>query len=202
MKTIVIASNNNGKIKEIKHIFANSSFQFISQAELNIPEIAETGLTFIENAIIKARHVAQFTKHPVLADDSGLVIPKFNYQPGLYSARFADKHQSLLSNTEFLLQSLCKNALVKPDAYFYSAIVYLQNETDPMPLIGEGIWHGKICENARGNQGFGYDPIFYLPEYQCTAAELSSEIKNQISHRAIALKELVKKMESYLCPIS
>jgi XTP/dITP diphosphohydrolase len=192
--SIIIATSNVGKIKEFRALL--SSKKCIPQGELNITDADETGCTFVENALIKARHASRVSNMPAIADDSGLVIPILNGQPGIYSSRFAGEHATDQDNIARVL-SLLQKALPNqnqnnnlPDAFFYCAIALIQHADDPTPLFGTGILKGKIVTNPKGTDGFGYDPIFYLPEYECTLAELSSTQKNAISHRARALQAL------------
>jgi XTP/dITP diphosphohydrolase len=186
----VLASNNKGKIEEINALLNKLNINIKPQAEFNIPEIPETATTFIENALIKARHACSLASLPALADDSGLVVPALGGEPGLYSARYAgtgiDK-----DNNDKLIEKLKKLELNHCPAYFYCVLVLLQHPTDPSPMIAEGFWHGEIILTPRGTNGFGYNPIFLLPELQLTVAELSLEQKNQLSHRAQALKKLM-----------
>lgn len=188
MKEIILATSNAGKIKELQALLAPT--QCLSQIDLDISSADETGLSFIENALIKARHASNIAKKPALADDSGLVVPALNGEPGLYSARFAGLEASDLENMQLLLTKMASFEGQAREAYFYCAIALVQNETDPTPLFATGLFKGIITTAPAGEEGFGYDPIFYVPEYQCTAAQLPKAIKNQISHRAKALEQL------------
>lgn len=190
---IIFASNNQGKIDELQNLLSNSTIQIVPQSEYDVKEIAETGLTFVENAILKARHASQVTGFPAIADDSGLVVPSLQGAPGIYSARYAGEKATAKQNIEKLLQALTQQK--EREAYFYCVLVFLKQADDPTPLICEGAWHGKILEKPQGEKGFGYDPIFYVPEKNCSSAELSIEIKNQISHRGQALRLLVEKLK-------
>ncbi len=191
MPTWVIASNNSGKIKEINNFLHEKNIILRSQLSLGIKEVPETGKTFVENALIKARHACAEANLPALADDSGLVVPCLNGEPGLYSARYAgtsnpkDNINKLISN----LKNLNPNATSFP-AYFYCVIVLLKTPEDPSPLIAEGRWHGNIILQPRGEHGFGYDPIFLDPELNMTAAEMGLEQKQARSHRGQALHQL------------
>lgn len=186
MKKIVLATSNAGKIAELQALL--SPIDCISQHTLGIDSPPETGLSFIENAILKARHASLHSGQPALADDSGLVVPALQGRPGIYSARFAGVDACDKDNIHHLLQSLQQTNDEKRHAFFYCAIAYLTHETDPTPIITTGTLHGIITWEERGENGFGYDPIFYLPSAQCTLAELPIFQKNNISHRAIALK--------------
>lgn len=186
LKKIVLASNNQGKLQELQSILAN--YKCISQGELGIEEVEETGTTFIENAIIKAKNAAAYANMPALADDSGLVVPALNGDPGVYSARYAHKNAKDSENIDKLLSELKPNQSRK--AYFYCVIAYMGSATDPTPIIAEGVWHGEILNAPKGTGGFGYDPIFLVPEYGKSAAELDRILKNKISHRAKALANL------------
>ncbi len=188
--TTVLATGNAGKIKEFSALL--SSKKCIPQRELGIEDAPETGETFIENALLKARHASTVSNMPSLADDSGLVIPALGGKPGIYSARFAGLNASSQDNMDLVLREL-REALLdgeKVDAYFYCVIVILQHAKDPTPVFGIGRLKGRIVFEPKGTNGFGYDPIFYLPEYECTLAELSADEKNKISHRARAVKAL------------
>lgn len=186
--TIVLATSNSGKIKEIQAIL--HPIHCIAQSELGIGGVEETGLSFVENAILKARFTSHYAKQPALADDSGLVVPALQGEPGIYSARYAGNNASDEDNVH---QLLTRMSPLKDDdraAYFYCAIAVVQHEADPTPIIATGVFKGFITLHPAGTGGFGYDPVFYVPEYQCTAAELPASIKNKISHRAKALVQL------------
>jgi XTP/dITP diphosphohydrolase len=187
--SIVLATGNIGKINEFKALL--QSKPCIPQRALGINDADETGLTFIENALIKARHASRISNMPAIADDSGLVVPALQDRPGIYSSRFAGDQATDQDNINHLLK-LLKNQTntTKIDAYFYCVIVFIQHADDPTPLFGTGRLDGHIVTNPTGTHGFGYDPIFYLKEYDCTLAELPAAIKNTLSHRAQALKAL------------
>lgn len=193
---VVLASNNPGKIRELQAALLPLDYKLISQAASGVGEIAETGLTFVENALIKARHVCQEAKLPAIADDSGLVVPSLQGQPGIYSARYAGPNASAQDNIKKLLCELQHTPDHQRDAYFYCVLVYLKHADDPMPVICQGIWHGKILTAPQGVDGFGYDPIFYVSGENKSAAELSIATKNQISHRGQAMQGLIKLLES------
>lgn len=188
MNEIILATSNKGKIAELEAILA--PIHCISQAQSGIDTPEETGLTFIENAILKARHTSRLANKPALADDSGLVVQALNGQPGIYSARFAGSHASDEDNISLLLAKLADTPDNARQAYFYCAIALVQHAEDPTPLIATGKLIGSIAKNRAGEHGFGYDPVFYIPAEQCTVAQLPAKIKNTISHRAQALKQL------------
>ncbi|QEY52779.1 RdgB/HAM1 family non-canonical purine NTP pyrophosphatase [Legionella longbeachae] len=188
MKKIVLATSNAGKIKELNTLLA--PIECIPQATLGISDAVENGLSFIENALIKARHASLYANEPALADDSGLVVPALNGAPGIYSARYAGSHATDVENINLLLENMSLLTSEHREAWFYCAIALVQHAKDPTPIITTGICKGFIHDNPAGEGGFGYDPIFYLPEYQCTMAQLPAKLKNNISHRAQALKKL------------
>lgn len=194
MKTIVLGTNNQGKVRELQEMLTGSGYKIIAQSEFSVPDTDETGLTFIENAILKARHTAKITGLPAIADDSGLAVDVLGGAPGIYSARYAGEHGNDQQNIDKLLSELKNVPDEKRHAYFYCALVFMRHADDPTPLICLGKWHGKILHRQRGEGGFGYDPIFYIPELDCSAAELSHEQKSQISHRGQALKQLLKQL--------
>lgn len=194
MKKIVIASNNQGKIREFKQIFASFGIEIISQSELNVPEVEEPFITFVENSLHKARHCSKHTGLPALADDSGLCVSALDGVPGIYSARYAGEPKSDQANINKLLLTL-KNEKLR-SAYFYCSLVFVRNESDPQPIIAEGIFEGQIATQQSGTNGHGYDPIFYLPQYESTVAEIDENIKNKISHRGKALSQLLSKLKT------
>lgn len=185
---IILATNNTGKIAELTAIL--SPMQCISQQIMGIESPEETGLSFIENAILKARHSSRYSNKPALADDSGLVVDALNGQPGIYSARFAGPSAKDQDNIALLLEKMAHLDGEHRHAYFYCAIALVQHADDPTPLIATGRCFGEITKAPQGDNGFGYDPVFYRPDYKCTFAELSAAIKNTISHRAKALMQL------------
>jgi XTP/dITP diphosphohydrolase len=172
------------------------NFEIVPQSEYGVPDVPETGLTFIENALIKARHASQFTGLPAISDDSGLLVSALNDAPGLYSARFAGEHCDHDANINKLLQ-LLQNTEDRR-ARFYCVLVFISHAKDPTPLIGEGVWYGEILRARRGENGFGYDPIFFDNNENRSAAELDSVTKNQISHRGRALQCLLEKLQNKL----
>ncbi|OCG32811.1 non-canonical purine NTP pyrophosphatase, RdgB/HAM1 family [Gilliamella sp. Fer2-1] len=196
MQKIVLATNNQGKVNELQRLLADAGFDIVAQSQFNVPDANETGLTFIENAILKARHTAKLTGLPAIADDSGLSVDALGGQPGIYSARYAGEHGNDQSNNQKLLDALKNVPKEKRTAYFYCALVFMRHENDPTPIICLGKWHGLILNEAQGDGGFGYDPLFYVPELGCTAAQLTKEQKSQISHRGQALKQLISKIKT------
>ncbi|BAP55627.1 NTP phosphatase [Thioploca ingrica] len=190
MKPIVLASNNSGKLREFAQILATFDYQVIPQSQFEVPEVAETGLSFVENALIKARQASQHTRLPAMADDSGIEVDALQGAPGIYSARFAGIGASDEDNNRLLLKKLTITPEIQRTARYHCVIVYMHHPNDPMPLICQGTWEGHIIHEPRGENGFGYDPLFYVPTHHCTSAELSPEIKNQLSHRGQALRAL------------
>lgn len=188
MKEIILATSNSGKIKELQHLLA--PVQCVAQNTLGIHSPEENGLSFIENAIIKARHASLLADKPALADDSGLVIPALKGEPGIYSSRYAGINATDKDNIKLLLANMTHMYSEQRHAFFYCAIALVQHATDPTPIIATGRFDGSISTSPSGEEGFGYDPIFYVTEYQCTAAQLPATIKNTISHRAKALNQL------------
>jgi XTP/dITP diphosphohydrolase len=193
IKELLLATSNAGKIEEFKAIL--SPIRCIPQNTLHIESADETGLSFIENAIIKARHASRLANMPALADDSGLVVPALHGEPGIYSARYAGMHATDDDNIELLLTKLVHVEEEQRSAYFYCALALVQHAEDPAPLVATGQLIGKISKERQGEHGFGYDPVFYLADQRCTAAQLSPQIKNTISHRALALKQLRAMMK-------
>ncbi len=192
---LVLASGNKGKLKELRHVLEPLHLKVHSQADFKVAAVAETGLTFVENALLKAREAARVSKLPALGDDSGLVVDALKGQPGIYSARFAGDNASDRDNNELLLEKLSGVIAERRQAAFYCCLVLLQHHRDPAPIIATGIWHGTILEAPRGSGGFGYDPLFYDPQLGTTAAELSMAEKAQVSHRGKALKALIGKLK-------
>jgi len=186
----VLASGNSGKLSEIQALLAPSSIEVLPQSEFGVESIEETSTTFVENALLKARHVAAATSLPTIADDSGLVVDALAGAPGINSARFAGPDNQDYDNVTKLLALLEDVADEKRSAQFYCVIVALVAPQNPFPLIGSGIWPGLITRKPRGKLGFGYDPVFFDPELKATAAELPSEVKNRVSHRGRALSEI------------
>ncbi|QWD80785.1 RdgB/HAM1 family non-canonical purine NTP pyrophosphatase [Polynucleobacter sp. MWH-S4W17] len=194
MQKLVLASNNTGKVKEFEALLAPLNFQVIPQGELGIPSAEEPHFTFVENALAKARHASAASGLPALADDSGICAHALNGQPGVLSARFAGEQGDDAANNRKLIQDLKDQA--DRGAHYVCALVFVNSANDPEPIIVQARWYGQIIDHASGNNGFGYDPHFFLPEQQCTAAELEPEKKNLISHRGQALRELIAQLKS------
>ena len=194
MQKIVLASGNQGKLIELQAILSANDVELIPQAYFNISEVEETGLSFVENALIKARHACVKTGLPCIADDSGIEVDALDGEPGIYSARYSDTYGSSADaeNNAKLLQELEQVPDLDRTARFQCVIVFLRHEKDPMPLICQGSWKGKITFKESGENGFGYDSLFYVPTHQCTSAELQPEVKNSLSHRGQALRQLLK----------
>lgn len=191
--TLILASNNVGKIKEFSSLFESAALpiQVIAQGQLGIPDAVEDGLSFVENAIIKARHAAKASGYASLADDSGLCVPILKGAPGIYSARFGGEHGNDQLNNQALLEQLHPHRNGQPiPATFVCALVLVRHAADPLPLICQGIWHGEILQSARGDGGFGYDPLFWLPHLEKSSAELTYVEKHKISHRGTAMAQL------------
>jgi len=193
-RQIVLASNNPGKIREIQALLPD--YAIIPQSEFVQTEAEETGLTFVENALLKARHAAQHCNLPVLADDSGLAVNVLNGEPGIYSARYAGIGANDKDNNDKLLLELAGVPFEERTAKFICVIVLLEHTADPVPLITQGIWEGKILLHPQGANGFGYDPLFWIPEENCSSAELPPEVKNSLSHRGQALRQLAALLKN------
>ena len=193
MKKIVIASNNAGKLREIARILEPLGLEGMPQAAFGVPECPEPHVTFVENCIAKARHAAAHTGLPALADDSGICVEALNGAPGVYSARYAGEPKSDERNNQKLVEAL--KGEPNRRAHYYCVMVYVRYADDPTPIIAEGAWHGEIIDTPRGENGFGYDPYFLLPEFGRTGAELGEDEKNAISHRGQALRELADKLK-------
>jgi XTP/dITP diphosphohydrolase len=196
MQRVVLATNNPGKLRELQALLQPFDFAVLPKSLFIQDEVAETGDSFIANALIKARHAAQVSGLPAIADDSGLEVAALNGAPGIYSARYAGPTASDGDNLHKLLQELRETPEAARLARYRCALVYVRNAEDVSPLICEASWAGRIAESPSGTGGFGYDPIFYLPERGCTAAELPSEEKNRISHRGRALQQLLMAMHA------
>ncbi|MBF4255412.1 XTP/dITP diphosphatase [Vibrio anguillarum] len=194
MKKIVLATGNQGKVREMADLLVDFGFDVVAQTELNVPEAEETGTTFIENAIIKARHAAKITGLPAIADDSGLEVDYLQGAPGIYSARYAGENASDQQNLEKLLAVMEGVPDEQRTARFHCVLVFMRHENDPTPLVCHGTWQGRILHQAHGSNGFGYDPIFFVPEDNCASAELLPARKKQLSHRGKALKMLFKTL--------
>ena len=195
MNKLVIASNNVGKLREFQFLLQQLGIEVLTQAQLGIAEAEEPHVTFIENALAKARHVSRLSGLPALADDSGICVTALGGAPGVQSARYAgDNPKSDQKNNEKLLQDM--QGVADRRAHYYCVLVLLRHADDPQPLIAEGEWHGEIAHQERGDGGFGYDPLFWLPEFGKTSAELSREQKHAISHRGKALRVLLDRLRS------
>ena len=193
MRKIVLASNNAGKLREFAQMLAPYNFEVLPQSQFNIPEADEPHVTFVENALAKARHAARLTGLPALADDSGLCVSALGGEPGVYSARYAGEPKSDQRNNEKLVAELHD----KQDrrAHYVAVLVFVHHAEDPQPIVVEGEWHGLIIDEPRGANGFGYDPYFLLPEKGMTAAEISAQEKNLHSHRGKALRQLIERLK-------
>ncbi len=193
--TVVLATSNKGKIRELTKMLDTLGVKATVQSEWNVPEAEETGLTFIENAIIKARNACEHTGLPAIADDSGIEIDALNGAPGIYSARFAGPGCSDSDNNKKLIEALADIPKKQKTARYRAVLVYMRHAKDPSPLIAQGTWEGRIIDQPHGENGFGYDPYFYIPELGKTGAELDPGFKNEVSHRAKALRKLIKKLK-------
>ena len=196
MQKVVLATGNPGKVRELADLLAEFGLDIVAQTELGVESAEETGLTFIENAILKARHAAQITGLPAIADDSGLAVDALGGAPGIYSARYAGEDASDQQNLDKLLQTLENVPDGERQAQFHCVLVYLRHAADPTPLVFHGSWAGEIARSSAGAGGFGYDPIFYVPELAKSAAELSKPEKQAVSHRGKALKLLLDAMQN------
>jgi XTP/dITP diphosphohydrolase len=191
---VVLASSNAGKLKEMREVLAGTNIELVAQSDLGIADAQETGTTFVENALLKARHAARLSGLPALGDDSGICVDALNGAPGLYSARYAGVHGDSAANIVKLLDALRQVADTERGAHFHCTIVLLRSADDPAPLIAEGFWRGLILHAPRGDKGFGYDPVFFDPVHG-PAGELEAELKNRISHRGLALASLRARLD-------
>lgn len=196
MKQLVLASGNAGKLEELRAMLADLPLRIVAQGELGVDDVPETGLTFVENALIKARHASAVTGLPALADDSGLIVDALGGAPGLYSARYAGSPTDAQANNAKLLDAMRAVPAERRSARFYAVIVLLRHPEDPQPLIAEGSWEGVITTEPRGTGGFGYNPVFLDPVHGLTAAEMDTALKNRLSHRAMALATLQHKLHA------
>ncbi|MBT3276776.1 RdgB/HAM1 family non-canonical purine NTP pyrophosphatase [Candidatus Thioglobus sp.] len=194
MKKIILASNNKGKIREFNAML-EGVYEVVSMSDMNVEEVPEIGLTFVENALIKARNASEQSGLPALADDSGIVVDALNGAPGIYSARFAGNHGDDEANTQKVLRDMSQIPDGQRSARFWCAIVFVEHANDPTPIIIQRGWEGEILREKAGKNGFGYDPIFYVPTHSKASAELSPEIKNTISHRGKALQALLAELK-------
>lgn len=190
----VLATGNAGKVKELADVLAPFNITLSPQSKFNVSSVAETGLTFVENAIIKARHAAKETGLPAIADDSGLAVDALSGAPGIYSARYAGDNANDQNNIDKLLKTLAETPRAQRGAQFHCCLVFMRSPYDPTPLIAQGIWRGEILSQPSGSDGFGYDPVFWLPELQRSAAQLSKTEKHQHSHRGKAIELLLPQM--------
>jgi XTP/dITP diphosphohydrolase len=193
MKQIVLASNNAGKLREFAQMLATIDIEVLPQAHFNIPEAEEPHITFVENALAKARHAAKLTGLPALADDSGICVAALGGAPGVFSARFAGEPKSDDRNNQKLIADLQGKSDRR--AHYVAVLVFVHHADDPQPIVVEGEWHGEIIDTPRGTNGFGYDPYFLVPDLKQTAAEISAENKNQRSHRGKALRLLIERLK-------
>ena len=191
---VVLASNNPGKLGEMVHLLEGLRVRVSPQAEFAIPEIEETGLSFVENAILKARHAASHAQLPAIADDSGIEVEFLQGAPGIYSARYAGVNASDEANLQLLIDAVKQSGLERPAARYQCVIVFMQHGSDATPVIAHGTWHGYLVTEPRGSNGFGYDPIFFVPTHGCTSAELEPAEKNRVSHRGQAMQDLLQKL--------
>jgi len=194
MSRLVLASSNRGKLDELRELLAPSGFELVAQSDLGVDDVEETGSTFVENALLKARHAARIAGLPALADDSGLLVDALDGAPGLRSARYAGEHGNNAANNDLLLERMRDIAGNARGAHFYCVLVMLRSADDPQPLIAEGVWRGRILDAPRGAHGFGYDPLFLPNGYAISSAELDPATKNRISHRGQALTALRAKL--------
>ncbi|MBL4828162.1 MAG: RdgB/HAM1 family non-canonical purine NTP pyrophosphatase [Spongiibacteraceae bacterium] len=197
MTKIVLASGNRGKLKELQQLLSEHTVEVIPQSTFNVPEAIENGLSFVENALIKARNASKHTGLPALADDSGLEVDALLGQPGIYSARFAGPKANDADNNSKLLHQLQNVPESQRSARFQCLLVYIRHESDPTPLIFQGSWEGQILFENSGNNGFGYDPLFFVPEKNCSSADLPADIKNTICHRGKAMAKLLAHWNSH-----
>lgn len=190
----VIATSNQGKLREFERLFDDIAIEIEPQSTFNVPDAIEDGLSFVENALIKARHASRLTNLPSIADDSGLEVDYLKGAPGIYSSRFAGNDATDEENISKLLLALNGVPFSERIARYQCVIVKMDHPNDPTPIIAQGSWEGSIALEAKGHQGFGYDPIFYIPELKCTSAELTNNVKNKISHRSQAMAVLLEKL--------
>ena len=195
MKKVVLASGNKGKVREFGEILAGADIGIVPQTELGVPEAEETGLTFVENAILKARNAARHTGLPAIADDSGLEVDALKGAPGIYSARYAGVGAGDQANLEKLLAALQDVPADQRSARFQCVLVYMEHELDPTPIICQGAWEGVIAFEPHGDGGFGYDPVFFVPSHNATVAELPAAVKHELSHRGQALRQLLAALQ-------
>ena len=191
-RRVVLATNNVGKIGEMQTLLAGLGMEVLAQSVFDVPPVEETGQSFVENAIIKARHAARLTGLPAIADDSGLQVDVLDGAPGIHSARYAGPGATDKENLELLIREVGAAGIFQPAARFQCAMAFLRAANDAMPLLSQASWYGNIVTLPRGNHGFGYDPVFFVPSHRCTSAELPPAVKNRISHRAQAMQKLLQ----------
>ncbi|MHC8441939.1 MAG: RdgB/HAM1 family non-canonical purine NTP pyrophosphatase [Candidatus Eutrophobiaceae bacterium] len=196
---LVLASNNPGKLREFNALFSGSGIELLAQATLGIPNIEETGLSFVENALLKARAAAAHSGLPALADDSGICVDALDGAPGIRSARYAHEGATDAENVDKLLNALKDVPEQRRQGCFYCILACVRHANDPMPLLAEGLWTGQIAQQTEGAGGFGYDPVFLVPEHGCSSAQLPPETKNMLSHRGQALRKMRTLLEERLC---
>lgn len=197
---VVLASGNRGKVREIAALLAGMGIEVLPQSDFNVPEADETGLTFVENAILKARNAAAHTGLPAIADDSGLEVDALDGAPGVHSARYAGPSATDAVNNARLLSNLAGVPEAVRTARFRCLAIFLRHQNDPAPILAEGVWEGRILEVPRGGFGFGYDPVFFVPALGCTSAELAPEEKNRLSHRGQAIRVLAARLREFVRP--
>jgi XTP/dITP diphosphohydrolase len=193
-KIIVLATGNPGKVRELQGLLEGTGYEIRPQSDYATPEAIEDGLGFVENALIKARNASRHTGLPAIADDSGIAVDALNGAPGIYSARYAGKEASDEQNLQLLLRNIEHVEDSARTARFICLMVYVRHAEDPTPIICEGVWSGRLIREPAGDNGFGYDPIFFVPEKNCTSAQLSADEKNAMSHRGKALRCLVERL--------
>ena len=196
MKNIVLASSNPGKVREINQLLAELDMHVVPQGDYGVTDAEETGLTFVENAILKARNAAAHTGLPAIADDSGIEVDALKGAPGIYSARYAGTGATDQENLQRLLEALRNVPETERTARFQCLMVYMRHGEDPTPLICQGTWEGRILLEPRGDNGFGYDPVFHVPTHNCSSAELEPEVKHSLSHRGQALRLLLGALKT------
>jgi XTP/dITP diphosphohydrolase len=194
IQKIVLASGNKGKLREFQELFAKGGYEVLPQSDFAVTEAEETGTTFVENAIIKARHACRATGLPAIADDSGIEVDALNGRPGVYSARYSGANATDASNNAKLLQELSGVPAAQRTARYHAVLAYMRHADDPTPILCHGVWEGTILAEPRGEGGFGYDPLFFVPSHNCASAELDKAEKNRISHRGKAMRELLQKL--------
>lgn len=198
MQKIVLASGNAGKLREFQQLLQDCGIEVVPQSVFFSEAVAETGLTFVENAILKARYASEKTGLPALADDSGIEVDALQGRPGIYSARYAGASANDAQNNAKLLQELQGVPAAQRTARYHAVLAFMRHAQDPTPILCHGVWEGVILDAARGAGGFGYDPLFFVPTHQCASAELTKEEKNKISHRGQAMNELLQKLSALI----